>query len=208
LNAITKYEEIIAQKLDAITVPDMADAIWANITLGLDADIENNTEQNNKNQPSNTKPFPKHKILLIGGAVSIAVVAVFFYFKNKKRTTNKQITPIQQNINIPTKDKDTNTENINYPLSPNVLKNTNVDKTSTTKPQDIKNNIDFQDSSITPPNIFTPLVQDSITNVPNKIPNKITTDTSVPITPSIKKSRGVKGITDADYKIRADKKKD
>lgn len=78
MNATTPYEQLIAAKLEQVSVPDMADSIWASIEMQLDAPGDD------PDAPDETtsKPAPKSRGAGWYGLGLVAVVAIslWWYF--------------------------------------------------------------------------------------------------------------------------------
>jgi hypothetical protein len=201
LNLKTTYEKLIAEKVQQIPIPDMADAIWASIELQLDADISSGGEDNSPLQ----KPWGKGKsrfgnkpylfiiVAIIVGLVWLAKV------KNKKNGVNNTLpnTTISQPQTIIKNDsvqairiepENTKRNILPVPIIQNDKKQTKVDS--------IKKIIDAP--AFTPFSILP--VKD--TNTSKVFPLKDSLRNIV-IPP---KAKGVKGISDDDYKIISGKK--
>ena len=185
------YEQLIASKLEQITVPDMADAIWDRIKTQLDLDMP---ADDGDGSPKPSSPIgPK----IIGWGLSVVIVAlitVFLTFKNKPKTKVQNQNPVAP------------TEQINQPAN-----------SGTSPPGTDATNINPGNSADLPVSKpgSDPII-DSFRNIPNvttvtaepvdsfKVANAEPKITLPPITDSVvqgKKRRGVSGLNDNDYRI-------
>jgi hypothetical protein len=200
LNLKTPYENIIAEKLQQLPIPDMADAIWASIELQLDADLSSNSEDNSATE----KPLDKGKgslgtktylfiiVAIIAGLIWLAKV------RNKRKATNTTL-PNTTISTPPTNDKRDSTPPALFTPENNKGDNliTPVYKTDKKQTNDsIKKN---RDTAAFIPTIMLP-VKDTITLKPIPIKDTLRTIIMPP------KGKGVKGITDDDYRIISGKK--
>lgn len=182
-----KYEQLIGEKLEQIPLPDLVEAIWARIETELDSDLP----EDDGNDPG---AGPRGGIF--GGKglfvfLSALIMTFFFYPNNKNQniesnlvlpgieTSAPVIKPPDEPIPIKSR--------ANRSVSP---KNLPIDTTSSIAPV-------FTQQAAEPPAVS---LDDSIrSNVPSlvvtpaPIAGKDSTDK--------KKSRGVKGLSDGDYRI-------
>jgi len=187
------YENTITSKLEALPLPDMADAIWSRIEIQLDTDMP--TDDSGGSTPSPVSPTG---IGLIGGSalfILAAGIISFFYFSRtdgNAETNSIELRPAQVDSvtlgygseNPPPR----NTPNLIVPITPKELPK---DSTITNDSSNIISTV-----TIPPPVDSSQQLKDaSITLTPKK-------DT----VPPGRRSRGVKGITDDDYKIVPSKK--
>lgn len=87
------YEILIADKLQQLPVPDMADAIWSRIELQLDAPaIGESTEPAKPVHPNSAGSAAKTAALVGGGLIAL-VVLFFIINKSTKRTEKKKLQP-------------------------------------------------------------------------------------------------------------------
>ncbi|MGZ8537388.1 MAG: hypothetical protein ACXWV9_03945 [Flavisolibacter sp.] len=184
-----KYEQTISSKLQALPLPDMADAIWSRIETQLDIDMPTDDGFSGNNGPQS--PLPK---IIIGSSafvIIIAFISIFLLPKNKNQ--NPQLIPITTSPEISTeqiiKPPGEQQKNIESPLNqpkqqdnslPVVFNNT-VDSSF------VNQSISSIDSNKVLPN----------TIVQNPLPDLPKSADSV----QGKKKRGVPGITDNDYRI-------
>lgn len=190
MNTTTPYEKLIAEKLEQVPVPDMADSIWASIEMQLDVapDAPDNT--------STPEKAIKHKgkgWYGAAGAATVAVAVSLWWFSHKEQPLQK-ITPVQPapTIRIPvtvpdsTSDKPAETK----PAVPLI------------RPKDTVSIIDIlpalPDFDSTAQQTLPAAKPDSQAlkyhHVLPPVPDAVTT-------PPPKKSRGVKGITEDDYRL-------
>ncbi|MFW2478106.1 MAG: hypothetical protein ACN4EP_14390 [Sediminibacterium sp.] len=104
MNNLTTYEQLIADKLQQLPVPDMADAIWARIEQRLN--VEMPLEDGGNNTGSSSLPgfqFPGKGIVFLFLA---ALVSVLFYLNYRPtKQGQKNHTPSNTNtISIPVQD--------------------------------------------------------------------------------------------------------
>ena len=77
------YEQIIAGKLNALPLPDMADAIWSRIETQLDIDLpEDDGGGNNPAPPSGGSWLGRAGLFVF----IAAFVTIFLIYKNNKKT--------------------------------------------------------------------------------------------------------------------------
>jgi hypothetical protein len=180
------YEVTITSKLEALPIPDIADAIWSRIEAQLDIDLPTNDGGGN-NPPSGPTGFGWY-----GGAGLIVIAAAIITFFSVKK--DDQRTEIRVDSVNPSKVDSTEIR----ALAP--VKNPDS-KPTTTAPLDIG----IVDSSIVVPTdsaIFVqepalPPIKDSVVLANDQPKNYSLSKDSIPA----KKSRGVSGITDSDYRI-------
>lgn len=103
MNNLTTYEQLIADKLQQLPVPDMADAIWARIEQRLN--VEMPLEDGGNNTGSSSLPgfqFPGKGIVFLFLA---ALVSVLFYLNRPvKQVQNNNIPSNTNTISIPVQD--------------------------------------------------------------------------------------------------------
>ncbi|WP_106527817.1 hypothetical protein [Chitinophaga niastensis] len=193
MNTTTPYEDLIAAKLDQIPVPDMADSIWDSIEMQLDAVVD----------APDKRPVPKYKGKGWYGFIGIIVaVIILWWYYNHKNHAQKNTTPLKT---LPATEKappvtDSNTlinhiEKKNIPIAP-----VNIKKDTLSLNGIPNNSISFD--SVSTQNL-PPTEMDSL-SLQNNRP-QIRFFDSVYIIPPRKKPKGVKGITNDDYKISVDK---
>jgi len=197
MNQKTTYELTITEKLEQLTAPDMVDAIWARIEAQLDIDLP--TDEGPSNPPATPTSGPR-KWLNRGFIIAAVAVVLIYLFNNRKQNIPVEDQPT---INAPVTSPN-NTENPvrnNSPGSNNA--NTQQDNASgvnTSVPDKV--NVDTSASApTTGPAQFIP---DSNAVQTNKLPvitPPLVMQQKNPPPDTTKKGRGVKGITDADYKI-------
>ncbi len=194
MNNTTQYEQLIAEKLDQMPVPDLADSIWAGIEAQLDAVVET--------PPNQTSSFKWKGKAWFGFAGMAIVAAGIWWYSQTPETTKPVTTPTPTPTNIPA--------TIPAPASPTPDSNTIITLPHTPIRQ--KDTMELPTAPFTPPLTdsvparYLPLMTPDSVHIPAVIPAKPhqQTDTVV-IPPAPKKPKGVKGITSDDYKIAVDK---
>lgn len=185
------YEQTVADKLEALPVPDLADAIWSRI--GTQLDIEIPTDEGDGNEPGS----PSKGGWLGPAGFSILIVAcitAFIHYKN-----NKIPEPFFQ------------TEKVTQPIAPPPLeekRNSVPDKKRSMKvllpatrfvnPVN-KSSADRTSDIAAPVLVPTDSVRQLIVVPPPPLPG-------AGVASPAKKTRGVSGITDNDYRIVPAKK--
>ncbi len=180
------YEVTITSKLEALPIPDMADAIWTRIEAQLDIDLPTNDGGGN-NPPSGPTGFGWY-----GGAGLIVIAAAIITFLSVKKDDQKTETTVDK-VN-PSKVDSTETRALAPAKNPD-------SKSTATAPFDIG----IVDSSVVVPTdsaIFVhepalPPIKDSVILGNDQPKNYFLSKDSTPP----KKLRGVRGITDSDYRI-------
>jgi hypothetical protein len=196
----TPYEVTIAAKLEQLPVPDMMDSIWASIEMQLDADLSSGDSNDSPSQ-NPVKGLPgmgKGFYFSIIAAVIIAIVLIYKANKNDKKKSNNIPAPVKKEIVIPLADSNQNTNILQKEnTSPATIINK---KDSTFNPFIPGNRISFDSLNQTAVPFSKP---DSSAIIKNK-PLLPAFDSLPP--PPLIKPRGVKGITDNDYRIQEGKK--
>lgn len=178
--------------------PDLQDSIWASIEAQLDMPlpVEEQPTPSGKNTPGKGLPGTA-KLIYVAVPAILITAAVLLLFRNKKNKRKQNPVP-QQLIPAEKKQDDTTVrlQEISLP-----------EKKGTSTPQ--------QNSSTVSPAITIP-VNDSILQVqipdikPDSLANPATVTPIVQDTatqkPGSKKPKGIKGIRDTDYKIKAERK--
>jgi len=202
VNNLTPYEILIAQKTEQVAVPDMADSIWASIEQQLDAGPSSDDGTNGPSKTPPVKGLPgAGNLVTIFTIATIAIALTWFFTREKKEAPEK----IQQpSISPPTEisppASDSNklidlSPKKNIPLLPIIAgKDTLLPNDNYSMPF-----MDTLNKAVLP----SPVRADSVFVPDNKPP--VVADTSS-VTPPPKKPRGVKGISDNDYKIISTKK--
>ncbi|MBW0177796.1 hypothetical protein [Sediminibacterium sp.] len=199
MNHLTTYEQLVAEKLQQLPVPDMADAIWARIEEQLDVDMPEDKPGNTHTGGSSLPgfQFPGNIIFYIFLAT---LVSVIFYLNRPKQLTETSKTPSANTIIIPATDDHSEkkysspgkqaeaiyTDKADLPVDP--VKEDML----TEKEQSFITNqaVEVKENEMVKKEEAPPLIE------------TIQKKTTTPIQDSIqKKSRGVKGITSNDYRI-------
>lgn len=193
MNTNTPYEHLIAAKLEQVPVPDMADSIWASIEAQLDAPVEIPDQK--------TTPKIKGKGWYGFAGITVAVTALWWYTNHsnhsQKNTTPQQI-PAVPEIPAPVMDSPALKENIQkktipFPTAP--VKNDSILQEETPRPGILRDSVAER--------VFPLFKPDSSFWRYDKTP--LPAIDSVNTAPLPKKPKGVRGISDSDYKISAGK---
>lgn len=78
VNLLPTYEQLIAERLEGISIPDMADAIWVRIETALDVELP-------VNEPPVTPDkhfFNNSKVWLISAGILAIIITIFFLLRN------------------------------------------------------------------------------------------------------------------------------
>jgi len=191
MNTSPTYEQIIAQKLEQLPVPNMADAIWARIATELDNDMP--TTDGDDNPPPPSSPINTTVLKKIAPWVTALAVLIMAAIINHQREQEKaSIIPSKQNqplrTNIPEVSKEQNepTQIVKPTITKAVAKPDKIDSATSvlTKPLPVDiNKVDSQHLVL--PSVALPTV-----------------GTKTPLIDTVpKKKKGVTGIGDKDYKI-------
>lgn len=200
MNQKLKYEMTIAEKLEQLTVPDMVDAIWSRIEAQLDIDLP--TDEGPSAPPSNPPAGGGSWIrpaFII--AITAFIVTLFFTYK-KMPGTGSQPSGIEQSPTI-VEPVDNNTGNLPPPSGGNILPGQTQARGNTSQGTPVQ---DSQAGTVT--GGIPALTSDSMNNRAGPGNNPVISPPLVIDRPdtSKKKSRGVKGITDDDYRVVPSKK--
>ena len=204
LNSKKSYEILITEKLEQLPVPDMADAIWARIELQLDAAPGTDADTSPTSVTKPAKIVSAKTMAIIAGGIITIIILIFLLKRNAKKPEKiKEPPPTQSNVKID--------GNISVPGS--------VNKTgSFTQPELPQNNIVKPAPVLSPGNIpgsknDSLFIQSLPVTTKDSNRSMITAPIFSPVIdsfsvvpPPFKKPKGVKGITDADYKILGGKK--
>jgi hypothetical protein len=183
------YEITITEKLEQLSVPDMVDAIWARIETQLDIDMP--TDDGPANPPGSS-PSGSGLWNIAGLALFIAALVAVIYFTNKK--PNNTI-------------DDAGSSNTGTIISAPGNTNDKPPPSPTLSPQ--------QQQTLPDQNLFrpSPLVADSAADqqtapADRPVINNIIDSAAIIAPPVVnkpdstqKKGRGVKGISDNDYRV-------
>ncbi|WP_343674183.1 hypothetical protein [Chitinophaga sp.] len=179
MNSTTPYEKLIAAKLNEVPVPDMSDAIWSDIEAQLDGVV----------QPPQKTRMPKFKgkgVVISAGACVVASVMIFYLTSNKKTLPPAENTVIVADTLTAA---DSIKEEITTPIPPVKIKKDPI----------LLKDVPAVDTIATPD--LLPEKQDTQQLViPTPVPAY---DSIIQYTPPPKgkKPKGVKGISNEDYKI-------
>lgn len=200
MNQLTTYEQLIADKLQQLPVPDMTDAIWASIEQRLDVEMPED--------PSGPSSGGKHSLpgFQFPGRIMLycflaALISVVFYL-------NRPVRAASEDLSLSSPDS----------IAPSTMV---VDEQKEPTPPERQPEPIFKERADLPVDMFTenkvaekewlasekPITEITAKDIPAKqesspigetiLPLKvITSQDSIP-----KKSRGVKGISSNDYRI-------
>lgn len=203
MDSKTTYEILIAEKVQHLPVPDMADAIWVSIELQLDADTSADGEDNSpSNKPSGKGGASFGRKLFFFGCFVFIIGVMWLNNKEKKQRAIEINLPnnyISQPASTIKKDS---SQTINIP------KENDIDKPNSLPLIIPKANkqpvfIDSARNSNDSLNITPPLVLPDNDTASSKVIQKPDSLAAIPVE---KKPKGVKGISNADYKIISGKK--
>lgn len=195
MNSLLPYEEQIAGKLAELPLPNLQDAIWARIETMLDADdaLEGNEIKEDEiinEVTGNEKIFNKKTIALF---IIIAVIISIILVKKQK---NKQLQPRQTDITNTVPQQPVNIKQKDSVLVKPVLpdkQKARLIPTDTIQQSNIS--IDTSVKQINP--LVNPPVSDSTFQRKTQLLPPAKKDSV------IKKPKGVPGISDSDYKLKA-----
>ncbi len=183
-----QYEQTIAGKLDALPLPDMADAIWARIEAKLDAELPP------ENGPGRQTPnFPAGGFF-IGGLSIILLTVLYLLFKPAPNQQQPQITiPVNNTTTV----QPAQPQKQNSPPGNNTIVTAPAGNNAAgvaTLPAVLK------DSTFTS-NLPPALLPDTTTQILKQPLVAVKTPPKKDTLPPAKKGRGVSGISDDDYRI-------
>lgn len=203
MNNLTPYEILIAQKTEQVAVPDMADSIWASIEEQLDAGT---SPDDSNSGPSKTPPgkgLPgAGSLLTVLTIAAIAIALIWFFTRNKNETPEK----IQQPSILPATEISPPATDSNKVIDLRPAKNVPLQPVIANKDTLLPNdnyNMPFADT-LNDVIIAPSIKADSVFVLGGNKP-PVVVDTSS-VMPPPKKPKGVKGISDNDYKIISGKK--
>lgn len=195
MNQLQPYEQTIATKLVELPLPDMADAIWADIAAQLDGDLPPDGEAPTPgNNPSGGTSWAKG-ITLAVGTVGIALVAYWLIRLNQPTAAPTPTNPQPAEQKIPQTDTALQTQRIRR-VNPPAVEEPPIQTLAPNTP------------TISTNRIFQPIAVDSVLLQPTSPPTSQPDSAVAPITapvlvlpPPGKKQRGTQGIKDSDYKF-------
>ncbi len=199
MNHLTTYEQLVANKLQQLPVPDMADAIWVRIEQQLDVEmpVGKPGDYNNGNSSLPGFQFPGNIIFYIFFA---ALVSIVFYLNRPGQYTETSVEPSSKTTTVPTAD-DRSQKKYASPLKQGETIYTDkadlsVDPveedivTEKEQPFIINQTVEEKENEVVKKQEVPPLIE------------AVQKKTTAPVQDSIpKKTRGVKGITSNDYRI-------
>jgi hypothetical protein len=211
MNSKTPYEILIAEKVVAISVPDKIDSIWADIEAQMDAgsppDGGDGNSQPSPTQPAKGLPGFGNSFGLFFTAAAVITVAFFWVYTSGKKETIPAKREAAPAINKKSSEGvgdsgqlyQTPEKKMFQANDPAIIKN----PTLPARVDSIKktNKID----SLLNPSLPDRKADTMVKRADNLIKSPVLD--SLKSMPPFKKPKGVKGITDDDYKI-IDIKKD
>lgn len=188
MNEQPLYEQQIASKLEQLPVPDMADAIWMRIKDQLDADMPTGGHTPPPPPPPRPRSTGRGKGIL---SIIIASIVIIYLVTPKK----------QPHIPVPDRVPADSTSVFTPPATQQPGPHPAVKR----KPS-VPGMPEQQQDTATPvqPPLLPSVQQDSIPVTPPLLSPPVITPMAPVKTdtvPAKKKPRGVKGISDSDYKI-------
>jgi hypothetical protein len=201
VNTVTSYEIVIAEKLAQLPVPDMADSIWADIAAQLDAPLPGE-DGHEPPQPKPGRGLPGKGFFF--AAVTAVVITAVWYYAGKKSGAKENVQP--QQIVPAAVHPDTSTI-IGPTIVPGETQLPPVQalplKKDTTVAFDTTAGLTRQTTPAAGIDLPTDKLDSAVINNSNRI--KPVLD-SAAMRPPPPKPKGVKGISDDDYKIKGEKK--
>ncbi|HEY0897150.1 MAG TPA: hypothetical protein VGE15_11410 [Sphingobacteriaceae bacterium] len=177
MNQPTTYEQLIAQKLQELAVPDQANAIWATIEHQLNIEMPGNDPGSGGGGHGNW--------WMGGGSLLTLFVAVVTYISvSNQNFENRRPLNERPAVQHPRPVKKS---------QPDAPKD---DRSKTVRPRPDINEKPAKQAG-------KPIVRDSLvnTNPPVAAPDPLQVPAAADTVPPTKKSRGVRGISDADYRL-------
>jgi len=205
VNTPTPYEQLIAEKLDQVPVPDMADSVWSSIGMQLDAgaaaDQGDSAPDQGNEAPDQGDGAPGRKSGsgfkgwhgFLGAVVIVATV--WWYYNHTAVNTMRQVAPPATKTPAPVADTMNSIKKKDVPAAPAIVKK----DTAVLQPPPAT--IASPDTATR--QILPPVRVDSASLYKDWVP--VPFFDSLSVKPPGRKPRGVKGITSDDYKISAGK---
>ena len=203
VNEIRPYEQLIASKLDQLVVPDMSDAIWAGIEGELDAPPEGPGDRGSGGAGPGLR-FKGPGWWGFAGVVVVLAALFLWYFgrKGPEPAAPSKTLPTQQTPAPPvekSREPDAPERKRRGPVAP---VETRKDSVSLHKVPDDSVRVDSVVRQAAPfPKVDSAAFQRTRPALPDV--DLYSTPPAPP--PGMKKQKGVKGITEDDYKISAGK---
>lgn len=202
MNELTPYEQLIAAKLDQVAIPDMADGIWSNIEMQLDAPADG------PDAPAQKPAATLKGIGWYGLAVTLAVVSLLWWYFSHKPVTNTTPSKALPETQTPLPVVPPPVENSHASDRPPRKVNVPIKPVETPKDTASFHNIPKDSVRVdSAANKAVPSMKIDSSSLQRNRPGLPDVDLygSPPPLPRDKKHKGVKGITDDDYKIKASK---
>lgn len=188
----TSYENLLTEKLDSFPLPDMADTIWNRIDKMLEVEMPVQ-----KDQTGHSGKVSGKSALYWGGTGFIAfVIALITLFQINKRNNTHQ--PVHQTTLHPATNSFIQKQDSTVQhTDPPVHKSQPFIQPQSSPPPSPARRID---SVINSPSTSLS-IRDSLNHINIPKPMVITPPLIKDTTPLPKKSRGIKGLTDDDYRL-------
>jgi hypothetical protein len=183
------YEQTITSKLEALPVPDMADAIWARIEAQLDLDMPEDDGGGNNNPSSSPRMGWPGKLGII--LFVAALVTTFFLSGSRKNTVAPGTTITNKNLV-----NDTASGSNSGSALIELVQGTGAKAPVQTR--DASANV--LDTSLNQLTISSPGITDTIQQYTGDPAPQV--QTVADTTPPKPQGRGVRGIRDDDYRIK------
>jgi hypothetical protein len=201
VNTVTSYEIVIAEKLTQLPIPDMADSIWADIAAQLDAPLPGE-DGHEPPQPEPGRGLPGKGFFF--AAVTVVVITAVWYYAGKKSGVKENAQPQQTAPVLVSDDTAGAGKPITAPgekqLPPMQALSPEKDAAITF---DTTSGLTRQTAPAAGIDLPTGKPDSAVINNSNSI--KPVLD-SAAMRPPPPKPKGVKGISDDDYKIKGEKK--
>lgn len=204
MNNRTTYEQLIADKLQQLPIPDMADAIWARIEQQLNVEMPID-DQGPTNTPGSSSPgfrFPGNTMLyiFIAALATIYFLGKSFATKQNKAQTNTEILFDQtDNTTVDTKEKPTDTQTVKFRDDKGDIALPEMVNVSQQEPVQSET-----ETATIETNRINPVTEKPAPQIqPQSLNPALSTNTD---TVPPKKRRGVQGLNPNDYRIAPVKK--
>jgi len=185
----------ITEKLELLTVPDMVDAIWARIETQLDIDMP---PDEGPADPPSTPPAGAGSWTRVVITIFVAAFVTAIFLTNRKTNTNNN-NQLNTPVNTTTISSPDNSNDKPPPAGSPVIPSQQQVTQDKNAPLPLPPN---QDSLNTIGDGAGRAIPDSVVVNPVLVPAPVISSVDT----SKKKSRGVQGIQDADYRITPVKK--
>ena len=210
MNELTPYEQLLAAKLDQVPVPDMADGIWSAIEMQLDAagEVPSQEPAAGLIDRKSVSRVKASRWYVIAGIVAVVIV-LWWYLGHKRYREPVPFIPLPQRQAplpapmpaAPAEDSpasDRPVKKKSMPFLPAGSKNDTL--AFSVAPTDTARAAPLPGPAPPPVLMDSPVLQTNRPLLPD-----VDLYRSAPPAPQGRKPRGVKGLTDDDYKLTATK---